>query len=169
MDFGVTVGTYRGPPLPYAIGVPFDWPELHPPPAGATWQPGVGQAAPVSPLEQARRALGRRSLRLVKRIGDASVYGPRQAPRAAARQRALAVTCPVRCTLTSSSVVAGRAAPSAKTRISPGKAAALVLRLSAAQRSRIRRAGGARALFRLAVERTGDKARRATVRLPLRG
>lgn len=169
LAFQVTVGFARGTPPPYAIGVPFDWPELQPRPGGATWQPGVGQAAPVTPLDQARRALGRRDLRLVKRIGDANVYGPRETPRAVARQRALAVTCPVRCTLTSSSAVGGRATGSAKKRIAPGKAVALELELSKAQRSRIRRAGSARAVFRLTVKRAGAKARRATVRLPLRG
>ena len=93
------------------------------------------------------------------------MYGPRETPKAAARQRALAVICPVRCTLTSSSTVAGRATGSARKRISPGRAVAIELKLSRSQRSRIRRAGSARAVFRLTVKRTGAKTRRATVRL----
>jgi hypothetical protein len=170
IEFDVTVRSPLAPAPPaYAIGTPFDWPELRPKPTGATWLPAAGQATPVSPLDQARRALGTRGVRLVKRIGDASVYGPRVTPTAAASQRALAVTCPVRCSLTSSSTVAGGGAGRAKLRVSPGRAAALVLKLSSAQRTRVHRAGSARAVFRLKVARSGRRARRATVRLALRG
>ncbi len=88
---------------------------------------------------------------------------------ASERSRALAVTCPVRCDLTSSSTVAGDGAGRAKLRVKPGRAAALVLKLSAEQRRAVRRAGHARATFRLKVARKGRKARSATVRLSLRG
>ena len=169
LDFAVNVRTdpYYSVPA-YTIGAPFAWPELQPKPA-ATWLPGVGQAKPVTPLDQARKALGRRGVRLVTRIGDARVYGPRTAVEASARRRALAVTCPVTCDVTSSSTVAGDGAGKAQIRVKPGKAAALVLRLSAQQRQTVRRAGRARATFRLKVARTGRKARAATVRLSLRG
>jgi hypothetical protein len=151
----------------YTIGDPYDWPELRP--QGPTWTPSRGQAPPVSPLNQARRALGTRSVRLVKRIGDARVYAARGALPATSRRRALAVTCPVRCSVTSTSTVAGGSAGASKLRVKPGKAGALGLALTRAQRERVRRAGRARASFRLKVARTGRPARSATVRLPLRG
>ena len=157
--------TFSAPPQPYTIGTPFDWPELHPPPTGATWLPAIGQAPPVSPLDQARRALGKRSVRLVKRIGDARFYALRSSLTTSAQpRRALAVTCPVRCTVTSSGSVAGANAGSAKLHVKPGKASALTLRLSADQRTRVKRAGTARAVFRLKVARAERKARRGTVK-----
>jgi len=156
--FDATVIVSGAAGVPYPIGF------------GNVIQPPAGRAPLVSPVEQARRALGSRPVRLVKRLGDAGVYALRAAPKVvSARQKVLAVTCPVRCNVTSSSTVGGRAAGSAKKSVSPGRAVALELKLSKAQRSRIRRAGSARAVFRLTVKRTGAKARRATVRLPLRG
>jgi hypothetical protein len=169
--FTVTVGTgWPGAGAPHTIGTPFAWPELQPGPTGATWLPSIGQAAPVSPTEQARRALGTRGVRLVKRIGDARVYAQRSTLTAAAtaRRPALAVTCPVRCTVSSTNSVAGRGAGRAKLRVSPGKARALDLDLSAAQRARVRRAGSSRAVFRMKVVRTGRRTQRAIVRLALR-
>jgi hypothetical protein len=171
LDSSVTVSTdqWRAPPI-YTIGTPFDWPELHPPPTGATWLPAIGQASPVTPIEQARRALGKRSVRLVKRIGDARVYALRSAlPTSAAPRRALALTCPVRCTVTSSGSVAGANAGSAKLTVKPGRASAVTLRLSSAQRRRIKRAGSARAVFRLKVARAERSVRRGTVQLSVRG
>lgn len=165
---GIVVRDAQSPASPfYAIGKPYDWPELRP--QGATWQPSVGQTPPVSPLNQARRALGTRSVRLVARIGDARVYAARSTLAAAPRRRALAVTCPVRCTVTSASTVVGGSAGKAKLRVKPGKAAPLVLALSRAQRARVKAAGRSRASFRLTVARPGRAARRATVRLALRG
>jgi hypothetical protein len=40
-------------------------------------------------------------MRLVKRIGDASVYAPRQALKVCAQPRGLAVVCPIRCAMRS--------------------------------------------------------------------
>ena len=153
---------------PYTIGTPFAWPELQRP-TGATWQPSAGQAAPVSPIEQARRAFGKRAVRLVKRIGDARVYSLRDAPSASARTQALAVSCPVRCSVTSKSSVTGSPAGTAKLRLDPGKAATVALRLSAAQRRSITAHGRARAVVKLVVARAGRGARRGTVRVTLRG
>ncbi len=171
LDFAVNVRTdpYYSPPA-YTIGAPFAWPELQPKPTGRD----------VASRRRPRRSPSRRSTRPArrsavaasgssKRIGDARVYGPRTAVEASARPRALAVTCPVKCDVTSSSTVAGDGAGRAKLRVKPGKAAALVLKLSAEQRRKVRRAGRARATFRLKVARTGRKARSATVRLSLRG
>ena len=170
--FTVSVGTGGlGAGGPHTIGTPFAWPELQPRPTGATWLPAVGQAAPVSPTEQARRALGTRGVRLVKRIGDARVYAQRSTLSAAAttRRPALAVTCPVRCAVSSTNSVAGRGAGRTKLRISPGRARVLDLDLSAGQRKQVRRAGSSRAIFRMKVVRTGRRALRAIVRLSLRG
>jgi hypothetical protein len=161
---------FTAPPPAYTIGTPFDWPELHPPPTGATWWPAIGQAPPVSPIDQARRALGSRSVKLVKTIGAAKVYALRASlPMSSRPRRALAVTCSVRCTVTSAGAVAGASAGTAKLRVKPGRAAALTLRLSAAQRARVHRAGGARAVFRLKVARAAHRARRGTVKLAVRG
>ena len=170
LDVDIFVRDAQTAPLPvYTIGKPYDWPELRPAPQGPTWAPSVGQAPPVSPLHQARRALGTRSVRLVARIGDARVYAPRTPLAASPRRRALAVTCPVRCTVTSASTVAGGSAGKAKLRVKPGKAGSLVLALSRAQRGRVKAARRSRASFRLTVARPGRAARRATVRLALRG
>ncbi|HEX4344176.1 MAG TPA: hypothetical protein VHZ31_01310 [Solirubrobacteraceae bacterium] len=168
LELTVTTGWTTGITAPYTIGEPYAWPELSWP-SGPTWQPSVGQALPVTPVEQARRALGTRAVRLVARVGDAGVYARRDVVRASAHTRALAVTCPVRCAVTSRSSVAGRGAGAVRHRVSPGRAAALSLALSSAQRARVRRAGHARVLFRLTVTRTGGKPRRATVRVALRG
>ena len=128
----------------------------------ANWRP-----AAATPVEQARSVLKTRSVRFVKRIGEARVYAPRTAPKAASKRSVLALTCPTKCTVTSNVTVARRAGGSAKRLLSPG--AALGLGLTADQRKRAKRAGGARAVFRLAVAPAGGKARRATVRVTLRG
>lgn len=171
LDLDVSVRTILGmrPPA-QSLGAPFDWPELAPAPPGFTWLPALGQAAPVTALEQARRALGGRDVRLVKRIGGASFYALRSSLTTSAKpRRALAVSCPVACTVTSSGSVAGASAGSAKLRVRPGRASALTLRLSAAQRTRVKRAGTTRAVFRLKVARAERTARRGTVKLTLRG
>lgn len=168
MEFMVVVSRdpYHSGPPPYMIGAPFDWPELRP--TGPTWMPTPGQSPPVSPIDQARRALGTRGVRLVARIGDARVYAQRGALPATAR-RALAITCPVRCTVSARTTVVGDAAGRARLRVSPGTAEALRLKLSRAQRERVRSAARPRASFRIEVRRSGRRARSRTVRLAMRG
>jgi hypothetical protein len=167
VDYLVSVSNSGSQSQSYAIGTPYEWPELRPVPPAPTWQLAVGQNAPVNPVDQARRVLGTRSVRLVKRIGDARVYANRSALSTAARQPALAVTCPVSCNVTSSSTVAGVAARTANLRISPGKARSLSLELSSAQRRRLRHAGG-RASFRLKVTRSRRRAHTGIVHLAFR-
>ena len=128
----------------------------------ANWLP-----AQASPVEQARSVLKTRSVRLVKRIGEARVYAPRAAPKAASKRSVVALTCPTTCTVSSKVTVARKARGSDPRVLSPG--AALGLGLAADQRRRAMRAGGARAVFRLAVRPAGGKLRRATVRVALRG
>jgi len=128
----------------------------------ANWRP-----AEATPVEQARSVLKTRSVRFVRRIGDARVYAPRTAPKAATKRSVLALTCPTKCTVTSKVTVAGRAGGSDMRLLSPG--AALGLRLTAGQRKRAKRAGGASVVFRLAGAPAGGRARRATVRVTLRG
>jgi hypothetical protein len=123
---------------------------------------GNAVSAPApTPVEQARQALGTGAVRFVKNVGEARVYAPRRTVRAASRAGVLALTCLVRCTLSSRSTVAGRTARTARRGVSPETAATLAL--TPAQRRRAQRAGGARAVFRLEVARTGRAARRATV------
>jgi Bacterial Ig domain len=133
--------------------------------------PAVGQAPAVSPATQARRALRTRSVRLARRLGPtALVFAPRARPAGARRVRALAVTCAVRCRVQASAAVGGaRAARVAGLRVSPGRARVLMLRLSPAQRSRLRRTRNGYATFRLTVRPAVGSPRTGRVRLRLKG
>ncbi len=171
VSVGVGIDPYALPSDGAPIGTPYDGPELHAtatPTPTATRRPVTAAGAGVTPLDQARRALGGRPVRLLKRIGDARVYGPRTMPKAVARQKALAVTCPLGCSLTASSTIAGRSAGHSRLRVAPGRASALTLRLSSRQRAHLRRAGGGAVVVALRVTRPGAKARRAAVRVTLR-
>ena len=106
-------------------------------PPAATREPSVtGQPLPLTPAQQARIALKTRRVKLISRIGDASVYTSR-----ARRRRAVAVSCPVACTV--------RAARR-HARVTPGRAAVLS----------IPRRG-----LRLAIADVRGPAGRATIRL----
>jgi hypothetical protein len=131
----------------------------------AGWRPSEAGAL-KTPVQQARTALNTASVRLVKRIGDARVYAPRVAPKAASKRSVLALTCAGACAVTSRVTVAGGAARTSKLRVAADRATGLAL--TKAQRGRARRMRTAGAVFRLTVTREGAKARRATVRVTLR-
>jgi hypothetical protein len=130
----------------------------------AGWRPSEG--ALKTPVQQARTALNTRSVRLVKRIGDARVYAPSAARKAASKGSVLALTCVSACTVTARATVAGGAARISKLRVAADRATGLAL--THAQRGRAKRMRAAGAVFRLTVASKGAKTRRATVRVKLR-
>jgi hypothetical protein len=121
---------------------------------------GVGQSKAISPLEQARRALGTRAVVLVRRLGDARVFARRRGPAARAGGKALAVTCPLRCRVDTRVKGGGRLA---RATARPGHAATLRLTRRAAG---LLRTGGA--AFELTARMPGGRTGRGTVRLGAR-
>lgn len=160
------------PPMPIPGMDPDGW--LWSPGAWAlhrqqTAPPAEGQAPAVTPERQARRALRARSVRLVRRLGAAHIYAPRRPLRPAARLRALAVTCSVRCAVASAARLSGApASRTSLTRVSPGRAGIVMLRLTRSQRSELRRARRGRAVFRISARPTTGRNRSTRVVLALR-
>jgi hypothetical protein len=133
--------TSTGPRAP-AFTAPAAAPQPAAPPV-ATRRPSAGQAPPVAPAEQARRALRARGVRLVRTIGDARIYAARNG------RRAVAISCPVACTV---SARADRATAAALRRVTvtPGRAKVLS----------VPRAG-----LRISLSDARGPAGRATIRL----
>ncbi len=188
--FTVRVGDEHGYSYDYELPITVDVADPPPPPIewtpgpdpdGWHWSPDAwrrqfentppseGQAKAITPAEQARRALRTRSVRLVRRLGSAAVYAPRRPLKAAPRVRALAVTCAVRCNLNSVGGLNGaRAAKRVRTRVTPGRAKLVVLRMTPKQRHRLRRTRRAKAVFRIKTRPTVGRARSGRVALRLR-
>jgi hypothetical protein len=139
-------------------------PPMAPPlgPGGGEPTPGgdsaPGQAAPLAPVEQAREALGTRAVRLVRTAGVAQIYARTRAVRRRAGHPALAVTCALACRVDVRQK--GRRGGPQRIAVEPGRAGVITVP---------RRARGKRLAFALRIRVAGERARRADVRVRLRG
>jgi hypothetical protein len=139
-----------------------------PPAPASTPPPAVSQARAVSAVRQARKALKTSSVRLVRRVGAATVFAARKPPKVTARVRALAVVCSVRCRVDLRSSLGAGSARAARMRVSPGRAKAVVLRLSRAQRRRLKRSRRAGIHMRMTVRSVTGRVGSGRIALRLR-
>jgi hypothetical protein len=161
-----------GVAAPALFRVPFAWVNQHrvsgPPPPSPAAPP-----SPATPLTQARAALKTRSVRLVRRLGQARVYARAKRPKVGRTAAPLAVVCAVECR------IGGRMQPFAGKRRAgrrstvtrtgrPGAAVLIQRRLSPRERRSLRRAGGGVVETRLSVRHAGGRALATTVRLGMR-